>query len=55
MKGLSLINPVDPKQLEKETLRIYEICDDCSRCFNLCPSFNTLLDRIDVHRGMSPS
>jgi len=38
MKGLSLIHPVDPAQLEKETLRIYEICDGCRRCFNLCPS-----------------
>jgi len=51
MKGLSLIAPVDPKQLEKETLRIYEVCDGCRRCFNLCPSFNTLLDRIDVYEG----
>jgi glycerol-3-phosphate dehydrogenase subunit C len=51
MKGLSLLNPIDPKQLDKETLRIYEICDGCRRCFNLCPSFNTLLDRIDVYEG----
>ncbi len=51
MKGLSLIAPIDSKQLEKETLRIYEVCDGCRRCFNLCPSFNTLLDRIDVHEG----
>lgn len=51
MKGLSLIQPIDPKQLEQETLRIYEICDGCRRCFNLCPSFNTLLDRIDVYEG----
>lgn len=51
MKGLSLINPVDPAQLDRETLRIYEICDGCRRCFNLCPSFNTLLDRIDVYEG----
>jgi len=51
MKGLSLINPVDPVQLDRETLRIYEICEGCRRCFNLCPSFNTLLDRIDVHEG----
>ncbi len=48
MKGLSLITPVDPKQLERETLRIYEVCDSCRRCFNLCPSFTTLLDRIDT-------
>ena len=47
MKGVSLIGPVDPAQLDKETLRIYEICDGCRRCFNLCPSFNTLLDGID--------
>ena len=51
MKHLSLINPIDPAQLEKDTLRIYEICDGCRRCFNLCPSFNTLLDRIDVYEG----
>ncbi|GKS59841.1 Fe-S oxidoreductase [Nitrospira sp.] len=47
MKGLTLIDPVTPETLVKETLRIYEICDGCRRCFNLCPSFNTLLDRID--------
>jgi Fe-S oxidoreductase len=51
MKGLSLITPIDSKQLEMETLRIYEVCDGCRRCFNLCPSFNTLLDRIDVCEG----
>ena len=51
MKALDLIKPVDREQLEKETLRIYEICDGCRRCFNLCPSFSTLLDRIDVHGG----
>lgn len=51
MKGLSLVTPIDSKQLEKETLRIYEVCDGCRRCFNLCPSFNTLLDRIDVYEG----
>ncbi len=51
MKGLSLLQPIDAKQLEKETLRIYEVCDGCRRCFNLCPSFNTLLDRIDVYEG----
>ena len=51
MKGLSLIQPVDPAQLDKETQRIYEICDGCRRCFNLCPSFNTLLNGIDRHEG----
>lgn len=51
MEPLSLILPIDPKRLEQETLRIYEICDGCRRCFNLCPSFTTLLDRIDRYEG----
>ncbi|MBD0316398.1 MAG: 4Fe-4S dicluster domain-containing protein [Nitrospiraceae bacterium] len=51
MKGASLIHPVNPAQLDTETLRIYEVCDGCRRCFNLCPSFNTLLDRIDEYGG----
>jgi glycerol-3-phosphate dehydrogenase subunit C len=51
MRGLSLVQPVNPAQLDKETLRIYEICDGCRRCFNLCPSFNTLLNGIDRYEG----
>jgi glycerol-3-phosphate dehydrogenase subunit C len=51
MRGLSLIQPTSPAQLDKETLRIYEICDGCRRCFNLCPSFNTLLNGIDSCEG----
>ena len=48
MKGFDLITPgVDRSQLETETLRVFDICDGCRRCFNLCPSFNTLIDRID--------
>ena len=48
MKTFDLITPGWNKdQLVKETLRVYDICDGCRRCFNLCPSFNTLLDRID--------
>jgi Fe-S oxidoreductase len=50
MKGFDLITPgVTRTQVEKESLRVYEICDGCRRCFNLCPSFNTLFDRIDAH------
>lgn len=52
MKGFDLITPgVTPEQLRKETLRVYEICDGCRRCFNLCPSFNTLFDRIDAQES----
>ena len=48
MKGFDLITPGwTREQLDQETLRVYEICDGCRRCFNLCPSFNTLFDRID--------
>ena len=52
MKGFDLITPGwDRPQLEKETLRVYDICDGCRRCFNLCPSFNTLFDRIDEYES----
>ena len=51
MKELSLLQAIDPADLEKETLRIYDVCDGCRRCFNLCPSFNTLLDRIDEYES----
>ncbi|MCC2641933.1 MAG: putative Fe-S oxidoreductase [Nitrospira sp.] len=51
MKELRLLQPVDPATLEQETLRIYDVCDGCRRCFNLCPSFNTLLDRVDEYES----
>lgn len=51
MNKLRLLQPVDPATLEQETLRIYDVCDGCRRCFNLCPSFNTLLDRIDEYES----
>ena len=51
MTELRLLQPIDPSSLEQETLRIYDVCDGCRRCFNLCPSFNTLLERIDEHES----
>ena len=51
VKELRLLQVIDPADLEKETLRIYDVCDGCRRCFNLCPSFNTLLDRIDEYES----
>ncbi len=48
---VSLINPIDPAQLQRNTQRIYEVCDGCRRCFNLCPSFTTLLNGIDRYEG----
>ena len=52
MKALDLIAlSRDRTSLEAETRRVYGICDGCRRCFNLCPSFNTLLDRIDARES----
>ncbi|MGC8595235.1 MAG: anaerobic glycerol-3-phosphate dehydrogenase subunit C [Candidatus Kryptoniota bacterium] len=36
---------------DKETLRIYEICNGCRLCYNLCPSFKVLFERIDELDG----
>ncbi|MDA0739447.1 MAG: heterodisulfide reductase-related iron-sulfur binding cluster [Nitrospirae bacterium] len=50
MKGIDLISTDWTRSdLEQETNRIFDVCDGCRRCFNLCPSFNTLLDRIDEY------
>lgn len=49
MKGIDLLDGRWGRpELERETLRIYDVCDGCRRCFNLCSSFNTLFDRIDA-------
>lgn len=52
MKGVDLLNPNWGRaHLDKETLRVYDICDGCRRCFNLCPSFNTLFESIDRYNS----
>ena len=52
MKGIDLIAPtLDRAAVTQETARIFEVCDGCRRCFNLCPSFNTLFERIDAQDG----
>ena len=41
----------DPASVDKELRRVFDICNGCRRCFNLCPSFSELfraLDREDV-------
>ena len=38
----------EPAALEKELLRVFDICQGCRRCFNLCNSFPTLFDLIDA-------
>jgi glycerol-3-phosphate dehydrogenase subunit C len=37
----------DPKKLEVEMRRVFDICHGCRRCFNLCDSFPRLFDLID--------
>ncbi len=54
MPKFDLINPTWKRSdLEAETLRVFDICDGCRRCFNLCPSFNTLIDRLDDYESDS--
>ena len=52
LKSLHLISPDWTRDdLVRETNRVFDVCDGCRRCFNLCPSFNTLLDRIDEYES----
>ena len=36
-----------PPHLEGELRRVFQICNGCRLCYNLCPSFPALLNRID--------
>ena len=38
---------LDPKKLDDEMRRSFDICHGCRRCFNLCDSFPKLFDIID--------
>ena len=48
--GMAYDNPQfwDRKHLESELHRVFEICNGCRLCFNLCPSFDVLFRRIDA-------
>ena len=37
----------DPKALFEELKRVFDICNGCRRCFNLCGTFPKLFDLID--------
>ena len=41
----------DTESYAKETARIFDICNGCRLCFNLCPSFEVLFKRIDELDG----
>ena len=38
---------LDPKKIDDEIRRVFEVCHGCRRCFNLCDSFPKLFDFID--------
>jgi len=38
----------DPRKLDAELRRVFDICHGCRRCFNLCDSFPRLFDLIDA-------
>src|SRR3954462_15452639 len=53
--GMAYDNPRfhDRAPLESELHRVFEICNGCRLCFNLCPSFDVLfrpVDALEPHR-----
>ena len=48
--GMAYDNPRfwDAAHLHAEVHRVFEICNGCRLCFNLCPSFDVLFKRIDA-------
>ena len=42
---------LDPKKLDDEMRRVFDICHGCRRCFNLCDSFPKLFDTIDESKN----
>ena len=42
---------MDPKKLDNEMRRVFDICHGCRRCFNLCDSFPKLFDMIDESKN----
>ena len=48
---MEIENLLNPEKIQKDTLKFFDICNGCRRCFNLCPSFDYLFKRLDVHDG----
>jgi glycerol-3-phosphate dehydrogenase subunit C len=48
--GLDIRSPQfwDREELDKEFSRVFDICHQCRRCFDLCPSFDFMFKRIDA-------
>ncbi|HTP42219.1 MAG TPA: anaerobic glycerol-3-phosphate dehydrogenase subunit C [Nitrospiria bacterium] len=41
----------DARALEREQRRVFDVCQGCRRCFNLCESFPAMFQRIDEVDG----
>ena len=41
----------DKAGLRAEIERVFDICNGCRLCFNLCPSFPALFNAIEAHGG----
>jgi|HubBroStandDraft_6_1064221.scaffolds.fasta_scaffold197261_2 glycerol-3-phosphate dehydrogenase subunit C len=48
--GLDIRSPVfwDRTEVDMEFGRVFDICHQCRRCFDLCPSFDFMFKRIDA-------
>ena len=42
---------LNPKKLDEEMRRVFDVCHGCRRCFNLCDSFPKLFDLIDKSKN----
>ena len=42
---------LDEGQLRDELRRVFDLCQGCRLCFNLCPTFPTLFDLVDAQEG----
>ena len=42
---------LDPKKLDDEMRRVFDVCHGCRRCFNLCDSFPKLFEIIDESKN----
>jgi Fe-S oxidoreductase len=41
----------DPAALREEVDRVFDLCQGCRLCFNLCPSFPTMFSFVDANDG----
>ncbi|MBM4368161.1 MAG: hypothetical protein FJ102_18260, partial [Deltaproteobacteria bacterium] len=57
--AITIPTPRDPvywsrEALDAEEKRVFEICNGCRLCLNLCPSFPSLFDAVDKLDASEP-